>query len=191
MVERLKTAKAVVHSRAGTSSSRRMKPVMQTESRVNPCPTDLWTTVVVGVGSPFGDDQAGWRLVEVLQRQPHLPAWLKTISEATQLIDELEGCRRLIIVDACHSGGRAGTVTRLHWPDPRIAERHSQSTHGVGVCDALRLAERLGRLPPVVEIFGIEVGDCEPGREICLEVLRVVAELEAVILGELCEAEDA
>ena len=64
-----------------------------------------------------------------------------------------------------------------------IAERHSQSTHGVGVCDALRLAERLGRLPDAVEIFGIEVAECEPGREICLEVLRAVAELEAVIAG--------
>jgi hydrogenase maturation protease len=163
-----------------------MKPVMQTESHANPCTTDLWTTVV-GVGSPFGDDQVGWRLVELLQRKPHLSARLKTIPEATQLIDELDGCRRLIVVDACHSGGAAGAVTRLRWPDPRIAERHSQSTHGIGVCDALRLAERLGRLPFMVDIFGIEVGDCQPGREISHEVLQALAKLETEILAELCE----
>jgi hypothetical protein len=56
------------------------------------------------------------------------------------------------------------------------------------VCDALQLAERLGRLPAEVEIYGIEVAECEPGREICLEVLQAVAELEAVIAAELCEA---
>lgn len=160
---------------------------MQTQSRTNHCSQEHSTTMVIGVGSPFGDDQAGWRLVEMLQRQPHLPARLKTIPEATQLIDEFGDCRRVIIVDACRSGCTAGTVTRLRWPDPRIAERHSQSTHGVGVCDALRLAERLGRLPAAVDIFGIEVGDCEPEREISREVLQALAKLETEILAELCE----
>jgi hypothetical protein len=56
------------------------------------------------------------------------------------------------------------------------------------VHEALQLAELLGRLPAEVEIYGIEVGDCEPGREICLEVLQAVGELEAVIWAELCEA---
>jgi hydrogenase maturation protease len=164
---------------------------MQIESRVNQCPTGFWTTLVVGVGSPFGDDQAGWRLVEMLQRHRHLPSRLKTIPEVTQLIDECEGCQRMIIVDACRSGGTAGAVTRLHWPDPRIAERHSQSTHSLGLFDALRLAERLGRLPPVVDIFGIEVSECQPGHEMSLEVLRTLAGLESVVLAELYEAVNA
>jgi hydrogenase maturation protease len=147
--------------------------------------------MVIGLGSPFGDDQAGWRLVELLERRPDLPARVKAIDEATQLVDGLYDCSQLIIVDACRSGSQIGTLTRLIWPDRRIAARHSHSTHGVGVCDALRLAEQLGRLPPEVEIFGIEVGDCEPGREVCPEVLQAVAELEAVIFAELCEAAHA
>ncbi len=163
----------------------------QTESRVNDSSQDDWTTLVVGVGSPFGDDRVGWRLVEMLQRRARVPARLKLVSEATQLIDELDGCRRLIVVDACRSGGSLGTVTRLHWPDSRIAECHSESTHGIGVYDALGLSERLGWLPPAVDIFGIEVGGCEPGSEIGLEVLRGVAELETLILAELCEAKNA
>jgi hydrogenase maturation protease len=146
------------------------------------------TTVVAGLGSPFGDDQAGWRLVDMLQRRPQVPARLKKVNEATQLVDELDGCNKLIIVDACRGLCQVGAVTRLRWPDPRIARRHGQSTHGVGVCDALQLAEQLGRLPAVVEIYGIEVAECEPGREMCLEVLRAVTELEAVIAAELCEA---
>jgi hydrogenase maturation protease len=146
-----------------------------------------WTTVVAGIGSPFGDDQAGWRLVEMLERRSNLPARLIKVHEATQLVDVLNDCSTLIVVDACRGVCTVGAVTRLEWPDPRIARRHSQSTHGVGVCDALRLAEQLGRLPPVVKIFGIEVGECEPGHEMCLEVLRSVAELADVIWGELRE----
>jgi hydrogenase maturation protease len=139
------------------------------------------------MGSPFGDDQAGWRVVDMLQQRPHVPARLKKVHEATQLLDALPGCRRLIIIDGCRSGAPRGAVTRLRWPDARIAARHNQSTHGVGVDDVLRLAERIGRLPDEVEIFGIEVTECEPGHEICLEVLRAASELEAVIAAELCE----
>jgi hypothetical protein len=61
----------------------------------------------------------------------------------------------------------------------------------VGVDDALRLAERLGRLPTDVVIYGIEVGDCNPGDEICQEVLQTVAKLESVISAEICEAAHA
>jgi hydrogenase maturation protease len=146
------------------------------------------TTVVAGVGSPFGDDQAGWRLVDMLQRRPHLPIRLRKVDEPTRIIDDLRGCSKLIIVDACRSVCHAGAVTRLKWPDPRIAQCHCHSTHGVGVHEALQLAERLGRLPADVEIYGIEVRDCAPGREICQEVLQAVAELEGVIWAELCEA---
>jgi hydrogenase maturation protease len=145
-------------------------------------------TVIIGLGSPFGDDQAGWRLVEILQRRPDVPARLRKVREATQLIDEIDGCNKLIIVDACHGVCQMGAVTRLVWPDSRIAKRHSHSTHGVGVCEALQLAERLGRLPAEVEIYGIEAGDCKPGREIRLEVLQAVAELESVIWAGLVEA---
>jgi hydrogenase maturation protease len=153
--------------------------------------TDRWTTVVAGVGSAFGDDQAGWRLVEMLERRPNLPARLVKIEELTKLLDALDGCGKLVVVDACRGVCRVGAVTRLKWPNPRIAKRHGHSTHGVGVNDALQLAERLGRLPNDVVIYGIEVGDCIPGQEICHEVLQSVAKLENVIWGELCEAAHA
>jgi hydrogenase maturation protease len=161
---------------------------METEIRENGPIDRLGTTVVIGLGSPFGDDQAGWQLIDMLQRRPQVPARLKKVNEATQLVDELAGCNKLIIVDACRGVCQVGAVTWLRWPDPRIARRHSQSTHGVGVCDALLLAERLGRLPAEVEIYGIEAAECEPGRKMCLEVLQAVAELEAVIAAELGEA---
>jgi hydrogenase maturation protease len=109
------------------------------------------------------------------------------VYEATQLVEELKACRKLIVVDACRTDGPVGTITRLRWPDPRIAMRHNHSTHGVGVCGALQLAERLRRMPPSVEIFGLEVGDCAPGPEMSSDVLEAMFELEALIFSELRE----
>jgi hydrogenase maturation protease len=167
-----------------------MNPILRTDSQTH-CVADAHSTTVVGLGSPFGDDQAGWRLVELLEQRPDVPAQLKIIHEATQLVDELAGCRKLIVVDACRGGMRSGALSRLSWPDPRIRQYHNHSTHGVGLCNALQLAERLGRIPPSVEIFGIEIGNDRPHDEMTQEVALAVADLVKTILAELCETLDA
>ena len=148
-------------------------------------------TVVAGFGSPHGDDQAGWRVAAMLAHRADLPARVIRAYEPTQVLEAMRGCDRLILVDACRTGGAAGAVTRLVWPDPRIAVKHRHSTHGVSVVDVLKLAERLGDLPTVVRIFGIEVADCSPGRDLTPDVLRAVSEVAAEIAGELREVAHA
>jgi hydrogenase maturation protease len=147
----------------------------------------IWDTVVAGFGSPHGDDQAGWRLAAMLERRPDVHARVIAVHEATQLLDALEGCQRLIIVDACQSGGPVGSVTRLRWPDARIAEQHHHSSHSVGICGALQLASRLGRMPAQVDVFGIEIEDCSPGHEMGPAVIEAIVELESTIMNELRE----
>lgn len=142
-------------------------------------------TVVAGVGSPHGDDQVGWWLVDMLRRRPELPARFVKIYDPTQLVDHLTSCERLMIIDGCRTGAPIGTITRLKWPDERIAEQHSHSTHGMGVCDALLLAARLGRMPECVEIFGVEIGQWEPGGRPSWEVLLVLPDLEDLVVDEL------
>jgi hydrogenase maturation protease len=147
--------------------------------------------VVAGFGSPHGDDQAGWQVVALLRRRSDFPARLVEISEGTQLIDELKGCQQLIVVDACLGGQPIGTISRLEWPDPRIRTYQNHSTHGVGLCNALELAERLGRMPQKVQVFGIEIGSNRPLDESSAEVARAVSELSEIISAELGEAFDA
>lgn len=165
-----------------------MKQVMETESRGSRPTKGLQMDVVVaGFGSPHGDDQAGWQVVDLLAERSDLPAHLVKIREGTQLIDELAGCRRLIAIDACREGPHLGAITRLNWPDPRIRQYHNHSTHGVGLCNALELTERFGRLPPSVSIFGIEIGSYRPLDEICAEVARSVAEIAEIISADIRE----
>jgi hydrogenase maturation protease len=161
---------------------------METKSSVGRISNKLCSDIVVaGFGSPHGDDQAGWQVIALLGLRSDLPARLVKVREGTQLIDELDGCRRLIIIDACRGGPQRGAITRLEWPDPRVCQYHNHSTHGVGLCNALELAERLGRMPPDVEIYGIEIGSYRPLDEISAEVARAASDLGEIIFAELCE----
>jgi hydrogenase maturation protease len=150
-----------------------------------------WPTLVAGFGSPHGDDQAGWRVVAILSGSADLPARVIAVHEPTQVLEALGGCQRLIVIDACQGGGCAGTVTRLVWPDPRIATHHRHSTHGVGVADVLKLAETLGDLPPSVEIFGIEIADRSLEHDLTPDVVRAVSEVAVQIVGRLREVAHA
>jgi hydrogenase maturation protease len=150
-----------------------------------------WSTVVAGFGSPHGDDQAGWRVAAMLLQRPRLGAHVLAVKDPTQVLAALRSAERLIAIDACQGSGVAGTVTRHVWPDVRIAARHSHSTHGIAVADALRLAEKLGSLPPQVDVWGIEVADCSPGQDLTPQVVRAVAEVASKIVTELSESADA
>ena len=165
---------------------------MQTECCGN-CTTENRRTdvVIAGFGSSHGDDQAGWQVIALLRRRADLPARLVEIRESTQLLDELDERRRLIVIDACVGGHQLGAITRIGWPDPRIRQYHNHSTHGVGLCNALELAERLGRMPADVEVFGIEVGTCRPLDGISAEVSQAATDLADIIAAELYETVDA
>lgn len=142
---------------------------------------------VIAVGSPHGDDQVAWRLIERLQARQGINARLVTMSDPLQLHDYVDDCGQLIVVDGCSGSGPPGTVTRLEWPDVRIAERHSHSTHGVGIAESLQLATMLGRLPPKVVVFGVEIAQCLPGSSTSVAVESALSQLEAEVLIEINE----
>jgi hydrogenase maturation protease len=144
--------------------------------------------VIAGFGSPHGDDQAGWRVVTLLEAHGGLPARVLAVYDVSQILHALDGCSTLVVVDACLSSGEPGTISRFIWPDPRVAEYHGNSTHSLGVPNVLRLAEALGRLPETVIVYGIEVEQCDPGRAISAEVTGAIAELEAIIAAEVGDA---
>jgi len=141
---------------------------------------------VLGIGSRHGDDQAAGRLVEQLKNRAETGSEFLALSNPSQLLDHVDGCDRLIVVDSCASGASPGTVTRLVWPDSRIKARHSHSTHGIGVAEMLTLADQLGRLPNEVVIFGIEPRDCQPGLPLSPAVQECVDDLERELLREIC-----
>jgi hydrogenase maturation protease len=144
--------------------------------------------LVVGVGSPAGDDQAGWRVVDLLGARLPDGARALAIRAPSQLWSVLDDREKLILIDAARTGRPPGTAFRLVWPDPAVETSFGPSSHGVGLGAALALADRLGKLPGRVVLFGIEGQDWGPAEDVSPAVARalpgVCEQVEQEIRGE-------
>lgn len=143
---------------------------------------------VLGLGSSHGDDAVGWHVVERLRQHPGLSADVHAI-EPSRLLDHLDGCRRLVLVDACQSDQPPGTLVRLSWPAASLRAQRRNSSHALGLGDALALAETLGRLPPCVVFWGVVGSRSEPGAGLTPVVRSVLPQLAHRVLDELGSAE--
>jgi hydrogenase maturation protease len=115
-------------------------------------------TLIVGIGSPHGDDQIGWYLASLLQKRLPERVQIRQAATPSQLLNWLAGVERLFVCDAyCAETGDRPTVThrRWHWPAPEIGSIRSSSSHAVGLPQVLELAGRLGTLPGDVVIDGV------------------------------------
>lgn len=153
-------------------------------------------TLVVGVGhGDRGDDAAGPLTARLLARAwgdrlpPHVAvrAWR---GDPLGLIDAWSGVERLVLVDAVVSGAAPGTCRR-YAVDARFATGAGASSHGVGLADALALARALGRLPPAVEVWGIEAAEFEAGTPPSGAVASAAAALAARLAATLGEGDGA
>ncbi len=113
---------------------------------------------VIGLGSPFGDDQAGWRVIDLLHARGLSGIDLIALDRpGHSLINWLPDVDWLILVDAVSSDAPLGSVMRL---DPtRLDETPpSVGSHGLRLAEALQLAATLDCLPSRVDLYGIELG---------------------------------
>lgn len=140
---------------------------------------------IFGIGSPSGDDQAGWLTVDAL-----LAAGLdgvvveKLDRPGANLVPLLENASRVILIDAMAGSGRVGEIRRFDQKDwPGYCQ--GLSSHGFGVLAALSLAQALGSLPPRLDLYGIEIGSANPGDEAGQEVQAAAQRLAAMIASSL------
>lgn len=140
-------------------------------------------SLVVGLGSPHGDDRLGWAAIDGLR--PHLPAGVSAqkVSGGLGLLEWLEGQEEAIILDASTPSGQPGSIRVFEWPSDDIAASAPRNTHGPGLVDALRLAEALGRLPRRVRIIAIEAQDVSPNESLSAPAARGLASaIESILL---------
>ena len=136
-------------------------------------PSTLRDLLVVGIGSPHGDDAIGWLITQGLEQQSlatrsvdfHGRAVFRPLRTPLDLVDLLDGTKdkdrptRLVVIDAVVSPMPMGHLHVWVWPQIGWEMRRASGSHDIPLADALAIAERLGRLPPRVEILGINVGD--------------------------------
>jgi len=143
--------------------------------------------VIIGIGTDTGGDDAAGLLVAQRLRALGIEA-LDYSGEVLGLLDRWEGARSVILIDAMRSGRAVGSVAVLDAREaPWAGEELHVSTHGLGLFEALSLAERLDRLPPRVVIYAIEGRSFEPGSQVSPEVLVAVEEAARRIAREVAE----
>ncbi|MGE5242551.1 MAG: hydrogenase maturation protease [Bacteroidota bacterium] len=124
--------------------------------------------LILGIGSPFGDDCLGWVAVEALQRSAALAATAGSIAFAAldrpgaMLLAHWRNADNVLLIDAIRSGAVPGA---LHCPGSGdiAAAGLPASSHGFGVVAALDLGRALGELPGGVFLYGIEMDPAHVG----------------------------
>ncbi len=169
----------------------------------------LTACLVIGVGSPHGDDRAGWEVADKLSSRYRELTYerirVRKASVPHDMLDWLECDTKTHIVDACQSSARciqrfevlanevgcirliteAGTGTHI---ESQFATFRSGSSHQIDLISTLRLASTLGTLPQRLVLWAIPALDM--GYSACLhaETLDHVAECVKRILQEQLDA---
>lgn len=130
---------------------------------------------VIGLGQPArGDDGVGPAVIAALQEAPPAGVELITLTDTAALIDLLDGTPT-ILVDAVAEVAEPGAVLELTVAD--LAGVSAVSTHGIGVPEALGLAEALHG-PAVIaglQVVGVAItGDVAMGRGLSEAVAAAV-----------------
>ncbi|MEU2429380.1 hydrogenase maturation protease [Streptomyces sp. NPDC007861] len=155
-------------------------------------------SAVIGIGNEFRrDDGVGWAVVALLRERVHqrpLPsgtALVQSDGDPVRLIEWWEDAGLAIVVDACfppspHPG-------RTHrWcavPDGtlRSAGPGRNSTHGLGLAEALCLGDALGRRPRRLVVYVVEGADRSLGVGLSPAVACAVPRLARRIEMELAQ----
>jgi hydrogenase maturation protease len=148
-------------------------------------------TLVVGIGSPYGDDRVGWEVVAALDAALRLDPPLEPVRTCAcdrpgaGLVGLLRGAQRVIVVDAARVPGCAPGGLRWLQP-PEVAAGTAASSHGFGVGQALALAQALGELPRDVNLLAI-VGERFDGDALTEAVRAAVPCAVRAIRALLCD----
>ncbi|MEJ2058977.1 MAG: hydrogenase maturation protease [Acidihalobacter sp.] len=133
---------------------------------------------VIGIGSPYGDDQVGWRVIDALTANATWTAYaadcaaLACDRPGMALLSHLDGAQGAVLIDAVCSDAAQGTLLQLD-PQTTITEPDSLSSHGFGVSQALALGRELGTLPDHFALLGIEIDPLAARPEFCDHPLSV------------------
>ncbi len=126
-------------------------------------------TLVIGLGTPHGDDAVGLVLSQELATwaadQGPMQVQVRSLRTPIGMLDMLDGSdrfARLVLLDACVSDRPIGHLECWSWPHDAWETARCTGSHDLALPDVLTLAERLGRLPQCVTILGITIAAPSP-----------------------------
>lgn len=173
-------------------SHRAAKILVVSSSVLNSMPaTERAPLLVMGVGNLLrGDDGFGVRVIEHLAGL-ELPAGVELLDAGTSivdLIDELRGRRKLVVIDAVRGGQPAGTLYRFSPEQVDAARVPADSLHQLGLLETLRLADLIDCCPPQTVVIGVQPANTDLGIGLSAEVDAAIETAGRMVRRELDEA---
>ncbi|EKD70559.1 MAG: hypothetical protein ACD_46C00495G0002 [uncultured bacterium] len=148
---------------------------------------------VLGIGSPFGEDQAGWKALEILKSRLSLNAILSPYIQmechdrpGSNLIELMRDANTVFLIDAVKSGQMPGIIHRLQ--NDEIQEcKNLISTHHMGVAQSLQLGNALNELPNNIILYGIEISHSDLQLTISEPVKRGINQVAVELMHEIID----
>jgi len=146
--------------------------------------------LVLGIGNlVMSDDGIGVRVVQQLEERYRFPENVRILDGGTlglDLLPQLEGVSRLLVVDAVTTGSRPGTLVRLEGDDVPIVLETKVSPHQMGLKDLLAVAMLQGFAPGEMVLLGVQPELLRMETELSP---AVAAQQEPLVAGVLAELE--
>jgi len=155
--------------------------------------------IVLGIGSPFQDDQLGWAVVKRLEQspemQPYGPEQLALICldrPGMRLLDYFKQAKWLILVDAIQISSAVGTLHCFDMNDAADVDclngKMCTSSHSVGVSEVVQMAQVLELMPDKMSIYGIEIGEVGVSFDLSQAIQQAIIVLAARIESDILSA---
>lgn len=138
--------------------------------------------LIIGLGSPHGDDQAGWCVIQALHARGVSPDCARTARTPADVWDWCQQTSPLTICDACLAATLSGEIRRFTWPTDRLPITPG-GTHTLSLAEVLSLGRELNTIPETVEIWTIAGSEFVPSSSPSAAVLKAAALLAEQLAG--------
>jgi hydrogenase maturation protease len=119
---------------------------------------------VIGLGSPWGDDQAGWRAAQALRGLFDERCVEVSVLDrpGPALLEHWRKEDSVLLLDAVCGAGEAGGLCCLEGDEIARLANAAWSSHHLGVAECVALARTLAAMPARLCLLGLEVGPIQP-----------------------------
>jgi hydrogenase maturation protease len=147
--------------------------------------------LVLGIGNLLNRDEGiGVRLLEILAERIAARDQLTFVDGGVmglELLPYVEGCERLLVLDAVDAKAQPGTVIELCDEQVLRFASITVSVHEITFHDVLALAQIRGKTPPELRVVGVQPGDTTLGTELSADVTAALEPALAAATRVLAE----
>ena len=145
--------------------------------------------VILGIGNLLlSDDGAGIHALRGLRSDSRVGSMARLIDGGTigtDLLAEVYGCEKLLIVDAVDAGLPPGATIRMDFSGPGPQKIDTRNAHQLGIPALLDDLRLLGQAPRQVVLVGVQPASLGWGTQLSPEVAKALPVVSAEVVRQL------